>query len=62
MVLATNRLDDGFSASPVPVGNRLLLRGHSFLYCIEEKKTEDPIRTDGASPTSNGARRGQKTE
>jgi len=34
-VLATNRLDDGFDASPVVVGRQLFLRGHHFLYCIE---------------------------
>ncbi len=33
-VVATNRLDDQFDASPVPVGNRLLLRGKRHLYCI----------------------------
>jgi hypothetical protein len=33
-ILATNRLDDGFSASPVIVGKDLYLRGHKFLYCI----------------------------
>ena len=35
-VLATNRLDEGFDASPVPVGRELLLRGHEYLYCIAE--------------------------
>ena len=33
-VLATNRLDDTFSASPVAVGNQLFLRGERHLYCI----------------------------
>lgn len=33
-VLATNRLDDGFDASPVAVGNDLLLRGRENLYCL----------------------------
>jgi outer membrane protein assembly factor BamB len=33
-VLATNSLDDGFDASPVPVGDTLLLRGRSHLYAI----------------------------
>lgn len=36
-VLATNKLDDGFDASPVAVGNELFLRGRSHLYCIAEK-------------------------
>ena len=35
-VLAVNTLDDGFDASPVAVGNRLLLRGRSYLYCLSE--------------------------
>lgn len=33
-VLATNKLDDGIDASPVPVGNELFLRGDKHLYCI----------------------------
>lgn len=34
-VLATNRLDDGFDASPAPVGSELFLRGRQNLYCLE---------------------------
>jgi len=37
-VLATNKLDDSFSASPVIVGNELYLRGEKNLYCITEKQ------------------------
>ena len=37
-VLATNRLEDGFDASPAAVGNRLYLRGRASLYCLGEKK------------------------
>jgi outer membrane protein assembly factor BamB len=33
-VLATNTLDDKFDASPVIVGDEILLRGHRSLYCI----------------------------
>jgi outer membrane protein assembly factor BamB len=36
-VLATNRLDDGFDASPALVGDRLFLRGRGSLYCLQEK-------------------------
>ena len=36
-VLATNKLDDVFDASPVAVGKQLFLRGEKFLYCIEAK-------------------------
>jgi outer membrane protein assembly factor BamB len=36
-VLATNKLDDGFNASPALVDNALYLRGKRFLYCIAEK-------------------------
>lgn len=35
-VLATNRLDDSFSASPAVVGDTLVLRGMKYLYCIGE--------------------------
>jgi outer membrane protein assembly factor BamB len=35
-VLATNRLEDKFEASPVAVGKDLLLRGRESLYCIAE--------------------------
>ncbi len=34
-VFATNKLDEGIDASPVPVGNQLFLRGKEHLYCIE---------------------------
>lgn len=36
-VIATNKLGDPVDASPVPIGNRLYLRGEKFLYCIGEK-------------------------
>jgi outer membrane protein assembly factor BamB len=36
-VLATNKLDEAFEASPAIVGKELYLRGHSALYCIAEK-------------------------
>jgi outer membrane protein assembly factor BamB len=35
-VLATNRLDDTIDGSPAVVGRQLLLRGHKYLYCIEQ--------------------------
>lgn len=35
-VLATNRLDDGFDASPAIVDGELYLRGRKHLYCIAE--------------------------
>lgn len=34
-LLATNTLDDSFSASPAVVDNELFLRGQRYLYCIE---------------------------
>jgi hypothetical protein len=37
-VIAHNKLDDNFDASPVIVGNELLLRGYKSLYCISEKQ------------------------
>lgn len=36
-VLATNKLDDEFDASPAIVGDRILLKGKRNLYCIEEQ-------------------------
>ncbi|MDB6125098.1 MAG: signal peptide protein [Pedosphaera sp.] len=36
-VLATNKLDEQFDASPAIVGKELFLRGHDYLYCIAEK-------------------------
>jgi len=35
-VLATNRLEDSFNASPAIVGSELYLRGTEYLYCIAE--------------------------
>lgn len=35
-ILATNRLDDRFDASPAAVGRELYLRGHRHLYCLAE--------------------------
>ena len=36
-ILATNKLDDGFDASPAVAGKELFLRGRENLYCISEK-------------------------
>jgi outer membrane protein assembly factor BamB len=36
-ILAKNRLDDGFDASPAIVGKQIFLRGRQSLYCIAEK-------------------------
>jgi outer membrane protein assembly factor BamB len=36
-VLAANKLDDAFAASPAVVGNDLFLRGRNHLYCIAEQ-------------------------
>lgn len=35
-ILAVNRLDDSFSASPALAGRELYLRGERFLYCLAE--------------------------
>ena len=35
-VLAENKLDDSFNASPAFVGSELILRGTQYLYCIAE--------------------------
>ena len=39
-VVATNKLDDEFNASPVPVGDCLYLRGRQYMYCIGEDKND----------------------
>ena len=36
-VLAQNKLDDNFEASPVIIDNNLYLRGFKYLYCIASK-------------------------
>ena len=36
-ILASNKLDDKFDASPVVVGDELILKGHEYIYCIVEK-------------------------
>jgi outer membrane protein assembly factor BamB len=36
-ILATNKLDDSFDASPALAGHDLFLRGHQYLYDITEK-------------------------
>jgi hypothetical protein len=36
-VLATNRLDDKFDASPAAVGKELFMRGREYLYNLAEK-------------------------
>ncbi len=36
-LLSSNKLDDNFHASPVIVGNDLILKGFHSLYCFEEK-------------------------
>ncbi len=37
-VLSLNKLDDRFDASPVAIGTQLFLRGHRYLYCIEDAR------------------------
>ena len=36
-ILAVNRLDEKFDASPALAGKALFLRGHDHLYCVAEK-------------------------
>jgi outer membrane protein assembly factor BamB len=36
-ILATNKLDDGFDASPAVIGDAMYLRGNQYLYCIAGK-------------------------
>jgi hypothetical protein len=36
-VVATNRLEEAFEASPAVAGNEIFLRGHRAVYCFSEK-------------------------
>jgi outer membrane protein assembly factor BamB len=36
-ILATNKLDDKFDASPAIAGNQIFLKGKRYLYCISER-------------------------
>ena len=58
-ILATNRLHDSFSASPVIVDSALFLRGERFLYCIETVSGRASSRSGGnASPRVPSPHRG----
>ena len=37
-VIAKNKLDDGFDASPALVDREMFLRGYEHLYCISEAR------------------------
>ena len=39
-LVATNQLDDSFSASPAIIADELFLRGERHLYCIAKKSGE----------------------
>jgi outer membrane protein assembly factor BamB len=41
-VLATNKLNDGFDASPAVVGRQMFLRGKGHLYCLEAQEGPRP--------------------
>lgn len=44
--LATNRLNDRFSASPAIAGDTLILRGEKFLYCVGRTKAPETNTPD----------------
>jgi outer membrane protein assembly factor BamB len=46
-VLASNRLDDGFDASPAIVGDEMYLRGRRFLYAIARQDGDRGARAGG---------------
>jgi outer membrane protein assembly factor BamB len=39
-IIAENRVDDGFMASPAVAGNNLFLRTKTHLYCVADRKKE----------------------
>lgn len=49
-VLAENRLDDDFSASPAVTGGEILLRGYRYLYCLGEAASSAADAGGGAGP------------
>jgi outer membrane protein assembly factor BamB len=49
-LMASNKLDDGFDASPVIVGGELILRGHKHLYSIAQGAAQPPPRGSVTSP------------
>ena len=55
-LLARNRLEDSFSASPAIAGDELFLRGERHLYCIAEDRPGGAGA--GARPRSAGGRPG----
>jgi outer membrane protein assembly factor BamB len=48
-VMARNRLDDVFSASPAIAGDELFLRGQRHLYCLAEEPGKPASATPGTS-------------
>jgi len=44
-LLALNRLEDSFAASPAVAGDALFLRGEKFLYCLAEDEKPEPPRS-----------------
>ncbi len=36
-ILAKNKLDDVFDATPAIIGREIIMRGSKFLYCLREK-------------------------
>jgi hypothetical protein len=64
-VLATNKLDDEFNASPAIAGRQLFLRGRKSLYCLENRvddagpgkkaSTEEKIRIHRLATTKRSA-------
>ena len=54
-LLAQNKLDDTFDASPVIAGGDLYLRGHKHLYCVSRPNA--PAVAGSASSGSRSARR-----
>ena len=53
-VLAENRLDDGFDASPAIVGRDLLLRGRGHLYCLTAAAERPGAAAEPEAPTPAG--------
>lgn len=47
-VLATNKLDDEFNASPAMAGRQLFLRGRNSLYCIENLEGSEDSDTNAS--------------
>jgi len=49
-LVSLNTLDDRFAATPAPAGSQLFLRGHEYLYCLEDMSGGSPAAQNPEAP------------